>query len=152
MQDKDELLIPTLSVRHNSILTYTWALLWPSEEHTDRYFCYVNGADFPSGTLNKQTYLASRAGMARACQHRFGAHLLLAKMNQGYSQSWLLQVWFWPVCIRASHWEWGLSEQAEQCGSADKAPFFPPLSSRFHQSRWHMWVLLPMDLILSHRS
>lgn len=131
MQDKDELLIPTLSVRRNCMLTYTWAVLWPSEEHMDRYFCYVSGADFPWGTLNKQTYLASREGMARACQHRFGAHLLLAKMNQGYSQSWLPQVWFWPVYIWASHWEWGLSEQAEWCGSADKAPFFPSLVVTF---------------------
>lgn len=114
----------------------------------DRYFCYVSGADFPSGTLNKQTYLASGEGTARACQSRFGAHLLLAKMNQGYSHSRLPQMWFWPVYTWASHWEGSLSEHAEWCGFADKASFFLFFfqSSRFHQSRWHMWVLSPLYL------
>lgn len=90
----------------------------------DRYFSYVSGADFPSGTLNKQTYLASGEGTVRACRSRFGAHLLMAKMNQGYSHSRLPQMWFRPVYMWASHREGSLSEHAEWCGFADKAFFF----------------------------
>lgn len=93
MQDKDGLLSlhPFLKER---ILSHTLDLFWPSQAHIGRYFCYVSGVDFLLGTLNKQTYLASREGIVRACQSRFGVHLLLAEMNQHDSHSWLPQMWF----------------------------------------------------------
>lgn len=91
MQDKDKLLPPFLPecLHTRADVKLILAL---TRTHTDRYFCFVSSVDSPLGGLNKQTYLASGEGTARACLSRLGAHLLLAEMDHANLHSRLTQM------------------------------------------------------------